>query len=297
MNAVTTNEGFISATLPIGLEDGLLLDPVMARSFGEALSARYQAAKPYPHIVIDDFLPEELANRILAQFPSAAQQGDKLYDKDYTGAHKRQIAPIDCNAYLRNVFAFLNAAPILQFLEGLTGIQGLIADPYYNGGGFHEISRGGRLGIHADFRINEQLRLSRRLNMLIYLNRDWQAEYGGNLEIWQRDMKRRAFSIPPLFNRCVIFNTDKDSYHGHPDPLNTPADITRRSIALYYYTASERIYEELPAHTTMYAARPDDDKDIKAQVASFNRRNYLRDWLPPILIRGLSRLGVWLKHR
>lgn len=130
----------------------------------------------------------------------------------------------------------------------------------------------------------------RRINVLIYLNKDWDEAYGGNLEIWHRDMSAKARSVPPLFNRCVIFNTDADSFHGHPDPLTTPEGVTRRSIALYYYTASKRVFEEAPAHTTMYAARPDDDGDIKQQVSRFNRRNYLKDWLPPVLYRKLRSL-------
>ncbi len=281
----------LSVTLPVDLEQGLHLEPAMARSFGEDISDRYRSARPYPHIVLDDFLPAPLAERILAEFPAAPMAGDKHYAGGYTGAGKRQVAPDDCNAYLRSVFCFFNSAPVLQFLEGLTGIKGLISDPYFNGGGFHEISAGGRLGIHADFRINEQLALRRRLNMLIYLNKDWDAAYGGDLEIWNRGVSRKVKSVPPLFNRCVIFNTDADSFHGHPDPLTTPEGVTRRSIALYYYTASERVYEEVPAHTTMYAARPDDEREIRQRVSRFNRRNYLKDWLPPVLYRRLRSLS------
>ena len=95
----------------------------------------------------------------------------------------KEILPASCNKFVRDFFLFINSAPILHFLEGLTTIEGLIPDPYFNGGGFHEIKPGGKLGVHADFRINEKLHLSRRLNMLIYLNRDWKKEYGGDLEI------------------------------------------------------------------------------------------------------------------
>lgn len=132
--------------------------------------------------------------------------------------------------------------------------------------------------------------LLRRINVLIYLNKDWDEAYGGNLEIWNREMSEKAQSVPPLFNRCVIFNTDADSFHGHPDPLTTPEGVTRRSIALYYYTASSKVYEEAPAHTTMYAARPGDDREVRQQVSRFNRRNYLKDWLPPLFYRWLRSL-------
>lgn len=92
-------------------------------------------------------------------------------------------------------------------------------------------------------------------------------------------------SIEPIFNRCVKFNTDSNLYHGHPDPLNTPENITRKSLALYYYTASKRVYEEFPTYSTMYAARPFDTKEIKIKALKLRLHNYLNDWLPPIVYR------------
>jgi hypothetical protein len=273
------------ATLPIDVADGLFLDSNLARVFGEGLSGDYCFADPYPHIVIDNFLPDRLLEEILENFPKEKLQGDKFYDAGYRGLNKRQIHPESCSSYMRNVFNFFNSSPILQFLEGLTTIEALIGDPHFDGGGFHEISTGGKLGIHADFRINEQLHLNRRLNMLIYLNKDWQDSYGGLLELWDKTGSRKVDGIAPIFNRCVIFNTDADSYHGHPDPLNTPPEITRKSIALYYYTASQRVYEDTPSYSTMYVARPDDPQSVKNQVSKSRRKNYLRDWLPPIVLR------------
>ena len=177
----------------------------------------------------------------------------------YAGLHKRQILPEECDGPARQLFHFFNSRPMLEFLEGLTTIRGLIPDPYFIGGGFHETGRGGKLGIHADFRINEQLHLHRRLNVIIYLNEQWNPEWGGALELWDRHMKAKVRELMPVFNRCVVFNTDADSFHGHPDPLSTPEGVLRRSIALYYYTASKEIYNEVPNTSTMYHARPGDD--------------------------------------
>ena len=285
----------IKLTLPITLSDGLHLPPQKAHAFGKELAGIYCLAAPYPHIVIDDFLPLELANEILKNFPAEQLECDKFYESDYSGLHKRQIFPIDCNGKVRNIFAFLNSASMLQFLEGLTTIQGLIADPYFDGGGFHEIRHGGKLGVHADFRINKQLHLNRRLNMLIYLNKDWQKDYGGHLEIWDRSMSKCCELIAPIFNRCVIFNTDADSYHGHPDPLNTPENITRKSIALYYYTASKHVYSETPAHSTMYVGRPNDSTNIKYQIFRLRVKNYLSDFLPPVAFRAMTKVRKSLR--
>lgn len=273
----------VVATLPIDFNEGLSLNLSLARELGENLAGSYIFAEPYPHIVIDNFLPNELANGLLLNFPENKLINDIVVEGHYAGHHKRQISPYDCNSFVRGCFNFFNSAPFLQFLEGLTSIKGIVPDPYFSGGGFHEISTGGQLGIHADFRINERLLLNRRLNALIYLNKDWKEEYGGELEIWDKDMKVKVKSIAPIFNRCVIFNTDADSYHGHPDPLNTPNNIKRRSAALYYYTASERIYDDLPAHMTMYAARPHDGYEIKRHVRYINLQNCMNDLIPPAM--------------
>jgi hypothetical protein len=289
--SVEANWKYIRATLPIRSDDGeLYLDPKAAREVGERLSESYCSADPYPHIVIDNFLPQQFIEKLLEVFPAEKLADDKFYEDGYAGLRKRQVLPESCKKEVRSIFHFFNSAPILQFLEGLTKIDSLIGDPYFYGGGFHEIFRGGKLGVHADFRIHKALHLNRRINILIYLNKDWDPAYGGNLELWDRQMKSKVDVVAPLFNRCVIFNTDADSYHGHPDPLTTPVEITRKSIALYYYTASKKVYEEMPAHSTMYVARPEDVGSIKRQAIRLRIEEYKKDLLPPIVLRTLAKI-------
>ena len=270
--------------LPIEV-NGLTLDPSQARRIGEGLSADYCFAEPFPHIVLDNFLPPSLAAGLRRHFPTERLRSDVVFDAGYAGFHKRQILPYDCDEFCRAAFAFFNSQPFLEFLEGLSTIQGLVPDPYFDGGGFHEIGPGGKLGIHADFRINKKLHLNRRMNVIIYLNDDWRDEYNGALELWSRDMKAKVRSVAPVMNRCVIFNTDADSYHGHPDPLTTPEGVLRRSVALYYYTASKAVYEETPDVSTMYAARPGDDKVNRREAAQLRREQYLQQWIPPAVLR------------
>ena len=281
---------FQKATLPINIEDGVYLNIEDARKYGEDLSGEYCFAEPYPHIVIDNFLPDALIEKILSNFPKNKLKNDVMFESGYAGLHKRQVMPADCNGYIREVFGFFNSAPVVEFLESLTTIPSLIPDPHFVGGGFHETSKGGKLGMHADFRINDKLHLNRRLNMIIYLNKDWKDEYGGNLELWDKQMQHKVHTISPVFNRCVIFNTDADSFHGHPDPLTTPDQITRKSIALYYYTASKRIYEDAVAHSTMYKARAHDDEATKKEVRRLVFDNYLQDLTPPVFSRYFRRL-------
>jgi hypothetical protein len=271
--------------LPIDLAAGFKLDPKQARAIGESLSGEYCFAEPFPHIVLENFLSADIAAGLLAHFPQEKLQSDVVFDVGYAGYHKRQIHPSDCDDFCRRAFDFFNSQPFLEFLEGLSGIEALLPDPYFIGGGFHEIGRGGKLGIHADFRINNRLHLRRRMNVIVYLNEDWRDEYNGALELWSRDMKRMAKRVAPVFNRCVIFNTDADSHHGHPDPLTTPEGVLRRSVALYYYTASKAIYDEVPNRSTMYAARPGEDAVGRKEAAQLRRAQYLAGWVPPEVLR------------
>lgn len=281
---------FQSACLPVTAEDGVYLNIDNAKQFGESLSGEYCFAEPFPHIVIDNFLPKAIIDKIYNNFPREKLQNDVVFEMGYTGLNKRQVAPADCNGYIREIFGFFNSSPVVQFIESLTTITGLIPDPYYVGGGFHETSAGGKLGIHADFRINEQLHVSRRINMIIYLNKEWQDEYGGKLELWDKKMENMVHSIAPIYNRCVIFNTDSDSFHGHPDALMTPENVTRKSLALYYYTASKRIYEDIVSHDTMYKVRAIDGAETRKLVRKSTLDNYLKDLTPPVFYRIARRI-------
>lgn len=280
--------------LPIDMSDGLVMDGKEAKALGEMLREEYKKAEPFEHIVMDGFLPDDLISRVRANFPTEKLNSDIVFDMGYAGHHKRQILPLECNASAREFFAFMNSAPVLQFLEGLTGIEALLPDPYFVGGGFHETSRGGKLGVHADFRINEQLNIQRRLNLLIYLNEDWNDEWRGQLELWDKSMTECRARVSPLWNRCVVFSTDADTWHGHPDELMTPEGIKRMSVALYYYTASKSVYGEVPNLGTIYQARPTDDAATKSAARSLVVDQYLRDYLPAAAYRGVNRVKrVW----
>ena len=262
--------------LPIIDDSGFMLAPEVARNIGDAMMESYNFAEPFPHTIIDNFLPIDIAEQLLARFPSDKKANDKVYEKGYGGTHKRQILPYDCDAYLRQAFSFFNSPAMLQFLEGLTNIKGLLPDPYFEGGGLHEIYTDGLLGIHADFQVNESLQVFRRINVLIYLNKNWQDSYGGKLELWDKNMQACQVQVAPLFNRAVIFNTDADSFHGHPDPLTTPNDVTRKSIALYYYQALPIANDNAESRHTLYVARPNDSPENIAQAKKLQKKRDAR---------------------
>ena len=141
---------------------------------------------------------------------------------------------------------------MLGFLEALTGIDGLIPDPYFGGGALHQIPAGGFLKVHADFNWHPKLRLDRRLNMLVYLNPGWEDGWGGALELWSRDRRGPVRTIMPHFNRTVVFSTTDSSFHGHPHPLTCPAGVSRKSVSLYYYSNGRPDAEKSSPHDTIF---------------------------------------------
>lgn len=264
--------------------DVVALDREQCAAAGAALHDGYVAADPFPHIVIDDFIDAQLLRDVIAEWPASTDR--KYYDRSQERL-KYEWQPQDLDQpALRAFLTEMNNEPMLRFIEALTGIPKLIADPYYSGAGLHEIKRGGHLGVHADFNVHKGMNLLRRINLLIYLNDDWAPEYGGNLELWSKDMKESRVKVAPLLGRAVVFNTDLDSFHGHPDPLSCPPDRSRRSMALYYYTAPEAGLADVPVRTTVFKPRPGSADVADTKVAM---QHWIADWAPPALLRALRK--------
>ncbi len=248
----------------------------------------YQQAKPFPHIVIDNFLPEFVLDNILTEFPKAGdidwQKFENKAEKKLANKHEKYMGD-----NTRSLLYQFNSSTFIEFLENITGIEGIIPDPHFEGGGLHQIERGGYLKMHVDFNRNNKLHLDRRLNLLLYLNKDWKEEYGGYLELWDKEITQCEKKILPLFNRLVIFTTTDFSYHGHPEPLTCPEGWTRKSLALYYYT-NGRPAEEISGkeHSTIFQARP--GEDIQEKTSGMTAKTILKKLIPPIIIEGLNNL-------
>jgi hypothetical protein len=204
---------------------------------------------------LTDFLDPRAAERLERDFPPLTDAGWTNYEHYNVKKHGRANRASFPES-IRDAVDHLNSPEFLSFLSRLTGIEGLIADPDLEGAGLHQSEGGDYLHIHADFTMHShRANWRRRLNLLLYLNRDWQPEWNGQLELWNRDVSQKVQVYSPLLNHCVIFGTHDHSFHGHPEPLRCPPERTRKSIALYYYTVDES-HER--AHATHYLARPDD---------------------------------------
>ena len=254
----------------------------LAAQFADA----YQSNAPFPNMVVDDFFDPEFLREVAAEFPDLASKEAQEFNnpKEIKWASKGEKT---FGPQTRKLMHFLNSEPFLEFIQVVSGIQEkLIGDPYFVGGGQHEIRPGGVLKVHADFNGYPAFNLSRRLNVLVYLNEDWDESYGGHLEFWDESMKEQKAAILPIFNRLAMFSTTDFSYHGHPNPLTCPPDRRRRSLALYYYSFGRPKSELNPAivsNTTQYVSRGASDRKAFFSISKANLIDMAKLLTPPIL--------------
>jgi Rps23 Pro-64 3,4-dihydroxylase Tpa1-like proline 4-hydroxylase len=250
----------------------------------------FENAEPFPHVVIDGLLPDSLLEEVVAEFPQPQS-------RDWDGWHGQRGPQINklhihddwmVGPLTRHLLNQCNSSVFVDFLEVLTGIEGLIPDPHYFGGGIHQIESGGSLAVHADFNHHPRLRLDRRLNALLYLNQDWKEEWGGYLELWDATMSQAEVRVAPAFNRLVVFATTDLSFHGHPDPMLTPPGVSRRSLALYYYSNARpesEISRRGRTFETDWRSRPGEE------TASVKMRRMAKQLVPPVAITAAKKIA------
>jgi hypothetical protein len=252
----------------------------------KSVRSMYLNAKPFPYVVFDNFFDPNLIDLVLAEFPNPGgirwQSFDNAHEIKLASAAEASFGPAT-----RLLMYHLNSITFLEFLSAVTGIDNLIPDPRFEGGGLHQILRGGKLGIHADFNKHRDYGFDRRLNLLLYLNKDWHEEYGGHLQLWDRNMTQCEAKVLPIFNRVMVFGTTDFTYHGHPDPLDCPEGMTRKSLALYYFSNGRPAEEVTGEHSTLFRAR--EQKEFSLTLNQ-RLRGLARDLVPPIIMRKIRRL-------
>ena len=251
---------------------------------------KYAEAKPFPHIIFDNFFDENFLDNILKVFPDLSSNKTSIKfnnEAEIKLATKRgdHSQPKE----IRNFLRFLNSHYFIEFLQVLSSLkEPLIPDPHFIGGGLHETKRGGFLKIHADYCRHPETNLDRRLNLLIYLNKNWEESYGGELQFWNSEMKFQIKKILPIFNRLVIFNTTDYTYHGLPEPINCPSNVSRKSLALYYFSngrPSSELRSENLNQSTIFVRRPNE----KFDSSKIGLKNFLKQLIPPILFNYLKK--------
>jgi hypothetical protein len=221
-------------------------------------SQEFVSAQPFPHIVIDDFLAPDFAHSLLDAFP-AFERGNAMGDYGELGGKSTFDKVRSLGSAYERLDDAIKSPEFLKAIGDLTGIDGLIYDPWYLGGGTHENRNGMALDPHVDFNYHPSERWHRRLNLIVYLNPTWAEDWGGRLELFRDPHadNRPSRSVSPVFNRCVIFETSEVSWHAF-DTIRLPPEheeLSRRSIALYFYTKDRPAEQTASRHTTYYVKR------------------------------------------
>ncbi len=223
----------------------------------DQLHSAFSHAKPFPHIVINNFLKSDLLSKIISELPKFDPE---LGRGKSTVNQKRKIQvsnPDHFTPTLGQLNDFLASKEFLADLSHITGIKNLLADEKLVGGGLHVTGPGGRLDVHLDFNYMEKRKLHRRINLLLYLNPKWEKDWGGNLQLWNQDVSKCELELLPDSNKCVIFETNDISYHG-VTPLSPTAGAFRYSFATYYYTIEAPAHWDGQINDTLFKARPEE---------------------------------------
>ncbi|MEP7156149.1 MAG: 2OG-Fe(II) oxygenase [Betaproteobacteria bacterium] len=220
----------------------------------------FQTAKPFKHVAIDGFLDDAACEKLLADFPAfdPEKARNELGEIGAKAVYERveNISP-----FYGSFHAYINSQPFLDHISELTGIPDLVADSTLFGGGTHENRDGQSLDVHIDFNIDERRMLHRRLNLLVYLNKEWDSAWGGDIEL-HSDPRNPAVdtvtSFQPVFNRAVLFETNEYSWHGFERIVLPPEKkhLSRKSFSIYLYTKDRPAEEVVAPHTTFYVAAP-----------------------------------------
>ncbi|HEY6645356.1 2OG-Fe(II) oxygenase [Povalibacter sp.] len=244
----------------------------------ESLRHAYTAARPFPHIVIDDLFDPALLEGLVSGYP---EQWETI-EQEGLERTKRMRSALDVGSG-RDLVALMHSAGFLYLLSEITGIWQLLPDPYLQGGGHAMMKRGDYFKVHSDRNIAYDTGLTRRLATIVFLNKDWRPEYNGQLELWNHEGSRCEVSVEPEFNRTIIFEVAHPNYHGVPHPLACPDDRARRSFLLYYHTVDIGKGDKITPHTSRFA--PQFYRKKKSLL-----RQALEQITPPIVLSSVRRL-------
>ena len=256
------------ATLPASIED---------------LRSAYRNSKPFPHVIIDNMFSGEVLESLLSEMAHMRRDQWSNIEQDTRERTARMRSAAEMGVAGNQLVGIVHSAAFLYFLAEITGIEQLLPDPYLQGAGYALMRRGDYFNVHADRNVAYETGLTRRLAMIVFLNKSWSPQYHGQLELWSDDGKRCEVSIDPLFNRTVLFEVDYPNFHGVPTPLECPADRMRQSFITYYHTVGVKEKPHLKPHTSIFAPRYYGTNRVTL-------RSIVRDVTPPFLARAIRRL-------
>jgi len=252
----------------------------LPKGVGE-LKVSYETAQPYPHLVFQDLFPDELLWGVKREIPPIGSSNWVHHDDDHQNKFglRSSLALGEKGAQLASI---LHSPGFLYFLSEVTGIWGLLPDPYLQGAGYSVMPIGAKFDVHIDRKTDYVTGLRRRLALIVYLNEDWKPEYGGQLELWNKQGTQCEVVIQPGFNTTALFEVADGNYHGNPNPIACPPGRTRNSFMVYYHTVPSEGQVGTDLLSSVFAP--------SFYKKKFRMRTLLRDWTPPVVFRAVNRL-------
>ncbi len=260
----------------------LLSDRLRLTEDTDTLRTSWETAKPFKHIILDDVFDPSLLDRVCREIPRI-DDDTWVRESDERIKQFNHRSPVSLGQGASELVTLLHSAAFLYFLSEVTGIWELLPDPYLQGASYHVVPRGGFFNVHVDRNIAYSTGLVRRLALMLYLNKGWKTEYGGQFELWNETGTERVKSVEPIFNRALIFEVTDTSYHGLPAPVACPPGQSRNSFAVYYHTVPKPGEAQIKEHTSVYAPN-------SMRRKSFNVREFAKDLTPPLLLRTARKL-------
>ena len=252
---------------------------LFARFDREELRRKFTTGKPVPNLAIDNFLDEAFAESVRVSYPEF-EDVRKIGTEFKAVNEKLKVQMIDVAKFppaIAELNRLLATPEFLKDLAYITNMPNILADEALAGGGIHQTGSRGHLDVHVDFNFHRDMQAHRRLNLLIYFNRDWKPNYGGEFELWDADVKNCEHRFLPLFNRMVMFETNEVSFHG-VTAVKCPEGQSRKSFATYYYTKEAPSHWTGVEHSTIFRARPNEIMKGK-------------------LLMPTEKAGKWIKHQ
>jgi hypothetical protein len=261
----------------------LLVDRIRLPSRIEDLRAAYKSGKPFPHVVIDGLFAPAILDAVLDEMDRMEERQWLLVESNSRERIRRMRSGVELGGAGMQLSGLLHSASFLYLLSEITGVWQLLPDPYLQGAGYAAMRPGDFFNVHSDRNVAYETGLTRRLAMIVFLNKDWDPKYNGQLELWNHEMTQREVSIEPVFNRTVLFEVAYPNYHGVPAPIACPPTRSRRSFIVYFHTVGIDGKMDIRPHSSIFAPgfyRP----------RQHPLKSLARELTPPVLLRAVKRL-------
>ena len=214
------------------------------------LNEKYRYTPPYPTLHLDDFISKEVSQALYKESKTIPDKYWSTFTR--AGSYMEECSDLEEAPVARAVVSALHSKPFLKWLSKVCDVGHLLPDPYLVGAGYMKSYTGDSLKIHTDFNWNESLKLHRMLSLILYIEPDWKPEYGGDIVFKDFKNEKVVQSIPPKFNRCVIWRHHKRGFHGYPDPITCPDDISRKTFRLFFYVSNATHNTQDLPHRSLY---------------------------------------------